>query len=263
MTKLTRSEPSRTTCKLCLGPGPLTDEDITPTWVRKHVKSNYIEAERTQLPPRHKMRICRTCNGNLGAMFDNRSAHLIRRLIDGETLTLDTVEQSQVAGWAAKFVMMTCFGDSRPGDWGHDLARKIIVGMMTDGEPPINTSIRVGKFDFQNKNDDNAPKNYAGNLLPTTRMPRYAFFGLSTLVNLCIEAVICSEDIDRYIRWTDERNLRFVRIWPTKPRAVSWPPARDLHTHQIEEMRHLFVNAQNPTVHIPPARRRRWDGGNE
>jgi hypothetical protein len=148
-------------------------------------------------------------------------------------------------------------GDSKPENWGHDLARKKILEMMSSGIPPINTSVRLARMEMSDADQD-IPDNYTGNLLPA-KMPQFAFFGVSIIGNLCFEVIAGVVGLERYLRWVDNRNLRFVRVWPTRDYVVDWPPSKTLFMKQVDQMRQAFMSARNMAVKPLDPRRRTWD----
>ncbi|HEV3359224.1 MAG TPA: hypothetical protein VG247_20670 [Pseudonocardiaceae bacterium] len=225
--------------------------------MRKHIIANYIQPDVIQMPPRHKYRICRKCNGVLGAAFENSASGLIKRLIDAESFSLDPREQLLVGRWIAKTVLLTCLADSKPENWGYEIARKKVLEMMASGVPPVNTSVRLARMEMGG-DDRVIPDNYTGNLLPA-KMPDYAFFGINVVGNLCFELVTGIVGFERYVRWIDRRTLRFIRIWPTRNEEINWPPPKTLHMKQVDQMRQEFMKARINVGELADPRRRTWD----
>jgi hypothetical protein len=246
-------------CPICLRQSSLTDEDITPTWARKHLIRSYGPFPGAQAPRRHKFRICMQCNGQLGRRFEEPVAPILKHAIDGIKLRLSMADQRAIGSWVVKTTMLTCLADSTPQEWGHGIAREIVQGMLKTGVPPINSSVRLGIIN--DSSADAGPARYIGNLLPVGRMPEFAFFSLTSMGHLVWEAVIgVAPNVERFARWTDGRTDRMIRVWPAREIETAWPPPKALHYGQILAMRDAFVAARLDVPGLADPRRRTWDG---
>jgi hypothetical protein len=101
-------------CPLCAGAGPLTKEDLVPSWIRRDVLRRYRPAP-ADIPPRFVLRICATCNSNLGRKFEDPAAPILKKLIAGDPLSLDLSEQHIVARWIAKTTLIGLLKTMAPG----------------------------------------------------------------------------------------------------------------------------------------------------
>jgi hypothetical protein len=247
---VTRAAAPTPTCPICLTVGPLTDEDIVPTWMRRFLVSRYaVPGE--QAPPRSKMRICRRCNETLGRRYENDARENLMPLLNGDPATLPPRQQSAAGRWMIKTTMLGCFAGALPDRWGYELCRTLLLSLRDTGGMPGYTSVRIAARDTR----DDPPSGEADvtRFLPVNQMPRYAFFGINCIGGFVWEMVTGgTTDILEYTSWTDAHADEFVRIWPPNRTEVAWPPGPPLSMAAVHAMREVFVAAQKPGVPLSP-----------
>lgn len=255
----TRVGPLPARCPLCSRPGPLTDEDLVPTWARRYLIQSFGPFPGGKAPRRVKMRICATCNGRLGRRFEAPAAHLLKPMVGGEPITLSTQEQSRVGSWAIKTSLMLAFSGLTQSSWGYELARHLINQTIAEGHPPKYASVRLGHQSITTSPPNDPPK--LPELVPVRQMPRSAFFGVCTVGHLAwIMVVGGTEDILQYASWceTDERYLQ--RVWPPRREAVAWPPPGSLNEEVMSDIRKAFVKSRPPRANYSEPMHRVWEG---
>lgn len=92
-------------CPICGDRTQLTFEDIVPTWLRKETLQ--LSGRSGQLPPRVKLRICRDCNEELGRRFESPLSPLLKRMVIGDTVMLDSAAQGSIGAWIAKTSLLS------------------------------------------------------------------------------------------------------------------------------------------------------------
>lgn len=244
-----------TVCRLCARPGYITSEDIVPTWLRKHIIRTYGPFPDGRAPRRIKTRICRSCNGGLGRLFENSAPRLIRPLVDGEDVNLTPDQQSFLGGWITKTSIMGNFAGANPSDWGYDLSRSMLSTMMASGHPPVGTSVRIAYCDPWNNSEG-----VGGDIrtvLPGEMAPLHDFFAVTTLGFLAWEMVTgLATYIYPYIEQTDRLNSNFVRIWPPRKSVVALSRVNNSIDHgQKAALREAFMRAALPGMPGPYVRK--------
>lgn len=134
-------------CPLCGNYRQLSDEDIVPTWARKHVISLASFGPRDQHPRRVKMRICVECNSTMGRGFEDECSELLKPMLHGSAVTLGRRDQVSISRWIIKTsLLMTITGlekESLDRKRAVDIIRKLVAERI----PPAQALVRIFKRD--------------------------------------------------------------------------------------------------------------------
>jgi hypothetical protein len=237
----------RPTCPICRRLGPLTNEDIFPTWLRKEVLSTLSEG-RTQAPPRIKVRICETCNKTMGQKFEQTAAPLLKTILAGEALSLTPKVQQVLSAWLTKTALLGCLAGSRAHLWGYHLLGTLIDDLIRTGLPPVQTVVRIGAT--------NSQYSIFQNLLPeASRMPKYYFFSSSVTGPLAWDVAVGPRDeILPFISWCEDHQQELMVIWPPRRSNNSmWPLEPKINMEMMRHLRAQWLDAQNPNPDLPIA----------
>ncbi len=240
-------------CPLCGNYEKLSDEDIVPTWARKHVIRLGSFGARDQYPRRVKMRICIDCNSTLGRIFERQCSELMKPMLDGSTVTLGPRDQVYISCWVIKTsLLMTITGlkkDSSDRTLAVDMIRKLAIERI----PPAQTLVRIFKRDI---NEEEVGAGH--NRLTRSKAPPTAFFSISSIGYLGWEMAI--GPIGPILEYQSESCGRagFMQIWPPQEKEIRWPTTSIVSTEEIDGLREAYLKSSKPDSAVPVIRR--WGG---
>lgn len=228
------------TCPVCDGPGPLTKEDILPTWLRQQtldqMRQRGVPSE--QLPARVVIRICSPCNKQLGRLLEAPMSELLPRLVHDEHALVVPAEAELLAAWTAKVMLLMALNSWRPGQWGRQHCRAALETIRTVGKPPAGLHVRLGR-----RWSGLSARGLVG-LIPVT-MPRYEFFSLSSHGSLVWEVLHLTDGhLPRYRAWSNAHREYLAPVWPPAGGAVRIP-TRGVSDVQIDQMRASLTRNRN------------------
>lgn len=241
-------------CILCGGPGPLTKEDISPVWLRKSIVEQLRKRDELpdQLPPRHVIKICGSCNGSLNQRLESEASNLLPPYFRGHTGVIPEHSHRLMASWIAKLMFLGTLNSWRPGKWGLEQARQAMAPILEDGSLPHGLHVRVGFV------DPSEHKRGLAGVAPVTQMPRFEFYSLSIIGVFAWEALLLGErHLDSYIAWADENAEWMTRLWPSPGLGVELP-ARTLSPVQVDQLRSLLLRSRNAAELLPEVVHRRF-----
>jgi hypothetical protein len=225
-------------CPLCGVPGAMTDEDVFPMWLRRHLIRKGSGGGKA--PPRVKTRICRVCNETLGVRFEVDAAEHLLPLVEREPRELDVAHQAKVAAWIAKTTFLMTFCRSDPTVRDHDLLRELIRSTMETGRPAGPTVVHIGCIEVGDDDETDGPKLEDPAL---DEAPRSAFFGVCRTGHLVWDMWTGREDLVLdFIERTDTDQSAFQRIWPLSGSSLMWPPPVPVTPDHIDALREAYVS---------------------
>lgn len=233
---------ARRPCPICLGTDSrLSDEDVTPQWVRKILAERLPDPSRR--PQKTLVRICRECNAALNDKFENPSRAIVEPLIRGaSSVTLSIDERSRVAAWVMKTSLVRIVGSSdrvESDPVTYDGAHRSLTALIEFAEPPAATSVRIGYYDQRPKfirASDPAPRPF---VIPIRAKSDDNYDSVASLGYLHWELLFSMSDdpsgIER-LNKVQADDDRLLKIWPisTPAQSVSWPPGVLLDEPAVE-----------------------------
>lgn len=223
-------------CPICGMRRRLSDEDVIPTWARRHVLLLASFGPREQHPRRVKMRICTICNSTLGQIFERRTSELVKPMLHGSTAILNRKDQLHISCWIIKTSLLSTVMGLEQGDPDRALALAMIRRLMAERLPPVQTLIRIFTRDI----DDEG-------LVPGSaeqsrvHAPPTAFFSITSIGCVGWEMAIGPEwPILAYQSETLERP-GFLQIWPPRETEIRWPPSTVVDTREIDALRVAYL----------------------
>ena len=232
-------------CPVCLRQRRLTDEDIVPTWARKHLLRQTSFGSRDQVLRRIKVRICGPCNARLGTQFENRASVVVKPMLDKQSVTLRSRDQRDLAVWIVKTCMLVHVADRGSDSRQGERARRVLAQLLDSGLPPAQTLIRIFGIDMR------AEASSPGVVVDLDFVaPPTVFFSVSTLGPLGWEMAIgpTGPILEYQSREPPVRHL--VRIWPPASGGVAWP-ASVVTSREIMALRSAYVRSTRPGMPSP------------
>ena len=232
-------------CPLCAGPGPLTKEDLVPSWIRRDVLRRYRLAQ-GDIPRRFVLRICATCNGNLGRCFEDPAAPILKKLIAGRSLSLELPEQQVVSRWIAKTTLIGLLKTTSPG-LPHEALTKLLRRVIDQQVPPTGSCIRL----FQVV-PDNSASSVPEQTLTGGELPRpLSVFGVSYFGKFGYEMVCGLEETILAYALRTRRSSLSVTVWPMSRTPVLWPPATAIRGTDLLALRQAHGSTRDDGVPSP------------
>lgn len=242
-------------CPICLNRGPLTDEDILPSWARRQMLAEFPPSTKVA-PARIKIRICQRCNERLGVQVEQPSSDVLKPLLAGDSALVGPSQHEIIARWVVKVSLLEAFASSRPTNWGYDNLRKILHRLVTTNEIPL-AVVRLGTRSLVDQDD--LSRTYIGDVLPIRQMPRTAYFAVSTHLRLMWELVVGADrEMRNFARRTEGKRRWLQRIWPSPGCAVDLSRSEPMTFGQIEAMRRAFMASRNQQPNLAVPRRRNY-----
>jgi hypothetical protein len=224
-----RTKPKTGWCYLCLTFGEITDEDVMPKWMRKTLRKLATDPTAPQ-PPKFLMPLCRPCNNGLGNRYEQKVAPIVRPLMMGSAITLDTDQQLLVASWAVlkdmEFAMAREYiysfdGITRTSVRRRERWRTALRMLLRDDRPLPITSVRVGALMGLGVTD--------GRLFPEDLDPLDAFLtSVFPVGSGVFETVTAGDGDNAFLEGFIEQTAndeRLIRIWPPQQPVVTIEPA--------------------------------------
>lgn len=235
-------------CRVCGREGALTKEDIQPQWLRRFIVS-WAEQQNSplsgQLPVRHVIRICDSCNATMGSNLEQPASQVLPSYFLGQETEVHRQDHDLMAAWAAKAMLLATLNSHRPGHWGLQECQQALASVVRDGQPPVGLHVRVGLV------DRGSQKRGLFGVLPST-MPRYEFYSMSVDVELVWEVLLSPHpSLDDFGQWADRNDGWLTRIWPSPGHDVHWPPNR-ISPVQLEQHRASLLANRNLRDPLPP-----------
>jgi hypothetical protein len=240
-------------CPICGMRRRLSDEDVIPTWARRHVMLLASFGPREQHPRRVKMRICTVCNSTLGQIFERRTSELVKPMLHGSTVILNRKDQLHITCWIIKTSLLTTVMGLQQGDPDRVLALAMIRRLMVERLPPVRTLIRIFTRDIE----DEGPA--AGSAQQArVHAPRTAFFSITSIGCVGWEMAIGPDwPVLVYQSETSERP-GYLQIWPPREAEVRWPPSTVVNTQEIHALRAAYLASSTSAGPKPTILR--WGG---
>jgi hypothetical protein len=224
-------------CQICSKPAPKpTEEHAFPDWSLRLIKARlresptvggvlapgWLQAPKVVLKP-----VCRGCQSRLNELFESPATALLKEMITGSAVALIPRDEVLLASWALKTAIVLALARDRKPTTAHlrpeaiSRLRGLLVGMMGDGLPPPNSSVRLAR---------------ASAIAIPARVPFIPtgigedpklFSSLVNLIPLVCECVFGGGPVfvSAFVNATKDDN-RFLRVWPQGiAREHRWPPA--------------------------------------
>jgi hypothetical protein len=190
--------------------------------------------------------VCRKCNNEWMSRIVNRAKPILKRLLQGDRLTLSSRDQQSLAAWIA----LVCITSERmspkrivvpavqrryllhheiaSGDWS------IALGVYT-GQGFV---YRLVRMSLKGERFSANPYDRITQELETLEEAAVNA-GIFTFIigRLFVQAFLCVDDLlkvaNDYVQWVDGNN-KLVRIWPPRrfwpfpARSLQWPPAESM-----------------------------------
>lgn len=234
----------RKPCPICLGTDSnLTDEDVTPVWVRK-ILADQLLPDPQMRPPKTKVRICSSCNAAMNNKFEIPCRDLVGTLIRGENSVVLTPEQmAQVSAWVTKTTLVRIVGDSKLPTYPQmaTAAREALVQLIETGRPSLSTSVRIAYFSMEIEPPWQKAIPARAFVVPrSVKSNDNVLVAYPSLGCLKWELVMSLTDgrssIERLLKVEMDAD-RLLRIWPlTQPdQSASWPPPVRLDMAAVAE----------------------------
>ncbi len=227
---------SRRPCPICLDTdSKLTDEDVTPIWVRKILSE--LLPDPSKRPPRTRVRICSRCNSELNVKFEIPCKALVETLIRGrESVSLSLEQMTLVSAWTTKttLVRLVADGSFQLDHETVDAARRELVELMETGRPSVFISLRIGYFSMEQERPHRLllppPRRFA---VPHSVKNSDSFNANPSLGCLKWELLMSktrqTASIQR-LSTVQIDNDRLLRVWPlpSEEQEKLWPPREKL-----------------------------------
>jgi len=225
----------RDVCPICGGNGKQTAEDVMPLWVRKATLS-LVPIDASEYPPRMTLRICRDCNSQMAARYEDKASTVLAPMMANKPTTLSTRQQSIIGRWFIKTTLLMNLADQlkRGGVILED--RDALRRMNQDGAVREGISIRIGRYSSI-EGDPDGTLAQLELVVPGGYPASTAYYSATTLGFVAFEMIICNPN--SAIEFTSRLagNQRLVPIWPPALAPVAWPPAETLTREDLAAMR--------------------------
>lgn len=220
----TKAQPKA--CPICSKHVKSTKDHVIPSWLRKDLVHLGLGAVGPSI-----LLICTSCNGSLGKQFEDQAPDLIKPMLRRQEVDLNPGQQALLAGWLCKTSVLLALVDAQnPADGSasrvdrRNHAIDVIAAIRDTGQPPPNTSVRIGLFDATLGKQDK-PALY----LPPAPLPIIPFQARAAFGPLLYEVTVTRVASD-LLRYEERRALAgndawLARIWPIQLAGVWWPPA--------------------------------------
>lgn len=241
-------------CPLCTASGRTTAEDVLPIWVRRTLLGIVgLEADQ-QAPARLTLRICQSCNGRLGAVFENIAAPILKPMMTRQSVSLTPAQQKIVASWLLKTTLLHLFAvQARHDVILADPMRSMLLRLIDDPTPPPGTSIRICRV--ATRVEEQPAKIELADLLPDER-PLVGYYNVSWQGAVGFEVLVGDPlTLRPFIIASDRSGVRFIRLWP--PRAsrrsqvLTWPPKAVVGQEELLAVRSAWAS-RTPSWEPPP-----------
>lgn len=231
MGRASRHKQQRGLCPICEKRPKGTTEDILPQWARERMKS--LGTFPKDQAPSVITRLCAKCNGNLGHHYEDEAAPLIGPMIEGNNCLLNPTSQGIISRWINKTNLLFHFAKAKnPPVAQLILARDILRHLAVQKTDVDASFIRLGVLPLVDPPD--APNEA---LHRSGALPPMAFSGVLSLGYLVWEAVIGDGEHVRPFAEACANNDALVRVSPTQPIDLEWPPPRALSVDDIHNLR--------------------------
>lgn len=219
--------PARTRqCPLCGSRGKKDKEDVIPRWLIAHMDSLGVGKA-----PKVILWVCNPCNARLNTNFEHPARDIIKAMVAGKAVGLDTEQQVIVGAWLAKTSLLMALKDAEYPTLGplpradrrlH--AQRMVKDVIATKKPPIESLLLVGLFDEQLPINATPPEDRT--YIPST-LPRLNFTGEFNFGRLYYQLYIgkqarllaLAKDLQR-------ASDRLIPIWPQGLDEVEWPPPK-------------------------------------
>lgn len=223
---------TRRACPICAERRELNDEDVLPQWVRRGWKALVEQAFPGLVwqVPSFKFRICTVCNSQMGELFEEQAAPILKPMMAGHVVLLTPRQQGLVGAWITRTNLalslrrqtMAASLSGTPPNEIHEATRAALHAMILTGIPPLRTSVRIGLLDFRGAKDEVTPAEKR--FQPSPPFPKAILWGSSGFAYLIFDYIVGEPDGVAVLedRITDEDWL--IRVWPPQVEEILWPP---------------------------------------
>ena len=211
-------------CIFCNGT-PVTREDMVPRWILRRFERQFSTPSKVAVKSRsgpaywesngverHTVRcVCATCNNGWMSEIELEAKPTLARMIQGESMTLNTQEQEAVAKWACLKTMIGAYA------WGvHPIPDDWLAYFYREHLPPEGWFVLTAA--------------YAGTMTQSFDSYRFGRGAAPTVANrknilasilighLAISVRAIRDKIDLDVR------TNLLRLWPSSSLGLRWPP---------------------------------------
>lgn len=206
-----------------------------PLWVRKATLS-LVPIAPSEHPPRMTLRICRDCNSQMAARYEDKASTVLAPMMANKPATLSTRQQSIIGRWFIKTTLLMNLADQLKHGGVILEDRDELRRMNQDGAVREGISIRIGRYSSIDGDPDGTraqlERVVRGGYSASTR-----YYSATTLGFLAFEMIICnpSSAIEFSSRLASNQTL--LPIWPPVLTSVAWPPSETLTREDLAAMR--------------------------
>lgn len=233
------------TCPLCGLPGRKTKEHVNPEWMIRSWPADVRTTIRGEDRGRYhiKVHVCEDCNAWMNTTFEIPARPLLDRLRAGRRTELSPADQTLIAGWLTKTVLMLSLWSTadrdrylRPEDYQrfrrrvqHPVGTRIWLSSVEDADPGLEAAVGHA-----------VPRSWIFPFGSSVNVQSY-----DHLVVLWIrdnrpdDAIRASRDPRKLIRRCVRAGL-FVPVWPAAGEPIRWPPAVPFDVTTYERWSNLF-----------------------
>jgi len=186
-----------------------------------------------EFPPRIKIRICAECNSQMGKVYEESTAPILKPLIAGQSFTgLTPRSQSLIGRWCIKTIMLLHMKHAMTLGKYHKVDGDSLLRMNRGGLPPDASSVRIARY--MSATADGAPGEALRGSLEGAQPLVSCSYG--SIGHLAIEVLSGSQMA--ILDFTDrtQHDERFVRVWPPRMKSVDFAPEESLTQDDIDVM---------------------------
>jgi hypothetical protein len=205
-------------CPFCWNTKELTEEDVLPLWLQRHLAS--LAGQPGQLHPnpwpKITVPVCARCNNGWLSVLENDVSRIIKPTLVADSAMLSEPERAVVATWAAKIaLLLDCYGTNPV------VPHEYLKALATDSLPGPSTGVwlaaRTGNVAMQALFDVVTETDSQGSHQPTGIK---LTFSIGYLVFLVIVRFGGAEPFPIPSRLIEQALLP---LWPAAPGSARWP----------------------------------------
>jgi len=117
-----------------------------PLWARRLVLGLAPPLMGQPAPKRITIRICKNCNGRIGALYENSASQLVSPMISDLAIRLTPRQQAIVGRWAIKTTLLLGVKDAIDSGSNSNPARVFLLRLNDEGALPDGSSVRIGRY---------------------------------------------------------------------------------------------------------------------
>lgn len=226
---------TREPCPICGGNGKQTAEDLMPQWVRRATLS-LVPITPEEYPPRMTLRICRSCNSQMAARYEDRASPILAPMMADKPAMLAPRSQSIIGRWFIKTTLLMNLADQLKHGAIILSDRDALLRMNQDGAVRDDVSIRIGRYSAVD-GDPVETRSQLDRIVPDGYPASTSYYSATTLGFVAFELIICESQSALEFASFAAGNQRMIPIWPPRLEPVAWPPPETFTRQDLAAMR--------------------------